>query len=89
MYIGVLPVCLCMQYQQMPEEGARSSGTVVTDCCELPCEYKELNLSPLEEQPVLYFILFYFLFLFLFCFVLFCFKTRFLCVVLAILKLTV
>ena len=33
-------------------EGARSSGTGVTDCCELPCGCWELNKGPLEEQPV-------------------------------------
>jgi hypothetical protein len=34
-------------------EGARSPGTEVTDSCELPCGCWELNLGPLEEQPVL------------------------------------
>jgi hypothetical protein len=40
-----LHVCLC--------KGVRSSGTGVTDRCELPCGCWELNLGPLEEQPVL------------------------------------
>ena len=30
--------------------GVRSPGTRVTDTCELPCGYWELNLGPLEEQ---------------------------------------
>ena len=33
-----------------PEEGNRSPGTGVTDGCELPFGYWELNLHPLEEQ---------------------------------------
>ena len=33
----------------------RVSGTGVTDSCELPCGYWELNPSPLEEQPVFLF----------------------------------
>ena len=36
------------------EEGKESnwySGTRVTDGCESPCSYWELNLSPLEEHP--------------------------------------
>ena len=44
MHIGVFPVCLC--------EGIRSSGTGVTDSCELPCGCWGLNPGPLEEQPV-------------------------------------
>ena len=43
--IFCLNVCLC--------EGIRSLGTGVTDSCELLCGCWELNLSPLEEQPVL------------------------------------
>ena len=34
-------------------EGARYPGTGVIDNCKLPCGYWELNLGPLEEQPVL------------------------------------
>ena len=37
-----LQVCLC--------ESVGSPGTGVTDSCELPCGYWELNLGPLEEQ---------------------------------------
>ena len=40
-----LHVCLC--------EGVKSSGTGVTDSCELPCRCWELNLDPLEEQLML------------------------------------
>jgi hypothetical protein len=39
---------------QRPEEGVVSSGTGVIDGRELPCGCLELNLSPLEEQPVLF-----------------------------------
>ena len=38
-------VCLC--------EGVGSPGIGVTDSCELSCGCWELNLGPLEEQPVL------------------------------------
>ena len=34
-------------------EGVESSGTRVIDSCGLPCGCWELNLGPLEEQPVL------------------------------------
>ena len=34
-------------------EDVGSLGTGVTDGCELPCEYRESSLEPLEEQPVL------------------------------------
>ena len=40
-----LHVCLC--------KSAVSSGTGVTDHCELPCVWWELNLDALEEQPLL------------------------------------
>ena len=42
MCVGVLPAC----------EDVRSPGTGVTDICELPCGFWELNSGPLEE-PVL------------------------------------
>jgi hypothetical protein len=35
-------------------EGVGAPGTGVTDSCELPCGCWEPNLSPLEEQPVLF-----------------------------------
>jgi hypothetical protein len=38
------------QYQHRPEEGIRSSGTGVTDSCELLSGCWELNHGPLEEQ---------------------------------------
>jgi hypothetical protein len=38
-------VCLC--------EDARSPGTIIFVCCELPCGCWELNPGPLKEQPVL------------------------------------
>lgn len=39
---------------QKPEEGIGSPGAGVTEGCELPCRYGELNLDPMEEQPVLF-----------------------------------
>ena len=42
--------CVLPAYQF---EDARSSGTRVTDSCELSCGCWRLNLGPLEEQPVL------------------------------------
>lgn len=36
-----------------PEEDVGFPGTGIVDSCELPCGCWELNLSPLEEQPVL------------------------------------
>ena len=86
-------------------EIARSSetGIGVTDSCELPCGFWELNPSPLEEQPVLLTaepslqpsILSFksennFFLLFLFLFVCFCFfqDKSFLCVALAVLEIT-
>ena len=40
-----LPMCL--------REGARYSGTVVADSCELPCGHWKSNLGPLKVQPVI------------------------------------
>ena len=50
-----LHVCLCTTRMCTTEarEGSRSPGTWVTHSCELLCKCWELNLSPLEEQPVL------------------------------------
>ena len=54
--MGVLPECVSVHYMQAdprrPEERVRSQGTRVTGGCELPCGCWELNLGPLEEQPV-------------------------------------
>lgn len=34
-------------------EGIRAPGTRSTDSCELPCGCLELNLYPLEKQPMI------------------------------------
>ena len=57
MCVSVLPafVSVCTTFTkcpQRPEEGVRSPGTGITEGCELPRGYWELNLGPLEEQPV-------------------------------------
>ena len=44
---------LCTWYPQRTEEGVRTPGTGITDSCEPLCGYWELNLSSLEEHPVL------------------------------------
>ena len=51
-----LHACFCttgLKFQKRLEEGIRSPGSGVTDGCEPPCGYGELNPGPLEEQPVL------------------------------------
>ena len=45
MYVGILPACV--------SEGVGFPEIGVADTCELPCRFCELNLGPLEEQPVL------------------------------------
>jgi hypothetical protein len=48
-------VCLCsvcMQGLWRLIEGVGFHGIGVADSCELPCGCWELNLGPLEEQPV-------------------------------------
>jgi hypothetical protein len=50
--IGVFCLHECM-YLQRAEEGIRSPGTGVVYSCELPDGCWELNLGPLEEQPVI------------------------------------
>jgi len=40
-----------MQCLRRPGEDTRSSGTRVTDSCELPCRFWELNPDSLEEKP--------------------------------------
>jgi hypothetical protein len=78
-----LHVCLC--------EGVRYPRIGVTDSCELSIGWWELNLGPLEEQPVLlttepslqpltYFCCYCLLVLF--------FEAGFFCVALAVLELT-
>lgn len=39
-------------FPRSPEEDLGSSGTRAVECCEPPRECWDLNLSPLEEQPV-------------------------------------
>lgn len=48
-------VCASFVYLMNGEarKGGGSSGTAVTDSCELPCGSLESNLGLLEEQPVL------------------------------------
>lgn len=58
MYILVLLTCLYLYhlsawYPWKLGEGVGPSGTGVTDGYEPPCGCWELNLGPLEEQPVL------------------------------------
>ena len=43
----------CAQSPQRPKEGIRFSGTGITDRCEPAGGCWELNLGPLEKQPVL------------------------------------
>jgi hypothetical protein len=43
---------VCARCLQKSEEGVRSTGTGVTDGCKLPSGCWELNLRPLEEQPL-------------------------------------
>jgi hypothetical protein len=50
MYVCIPHACWCLW---RPEEGARSPGPGVTDGCELPHEFWELNPGPLKEQLVL------------------------------------
>ena len=40
-------------FVRKPEKGTGSSGTEVSDCCELPSGFLELSTGPLGEQPVL------------------------------------
>jgi hypothetical protein len=45
-------LCVCKSLQR-PEEDIECSGTGVTDDCEPACGCLELNLVPLQQQPVL------------------------------------
>ena len=49
LYVYVCFACVYVCVYVMPKEGIRSSGTGVTDGCELPCGSREL-----KEQPVLF-----------------------------------
>jgi hypothetical protein len=50
-------MCICVLCAWMvpteEDEDIRSSGTVITNGCEPPCECWEPNLSPMEEPSVL------------------------------------
>jgi hypothetical protein len=53
MCVSILLACMYMYhmfawYPCRPEEGVGCPGTEVTDGCELPCGYLELNSVPLE-----------------------------------------
>ena len=56
MYLSVLFLCIYTEchmhalYFWGSKEGVSSSRTVVTDGCELPSWFWELNLGPLQEQ---------------------------------------
>jgi hypothetical protein len=45
-------MCVCIPHM-CQERDIESPGTGVTGSCELPCVCWELNLGPLEHQPVL------------------------------------
>lgn len=53
----IVSVCLCIHKHRCswlkPDENMRSPGTGVIGSCELLCEYWDLNLGPVEKQPVL------------------------------------
>lgn len=46
-------ICAPCVSQWRPEEGVDSLGPGVTDVCELPYKYLDLNMGPLEKQTVL------------------------------------
>jgi hypothetical protein len=87
-----------MQCQQRPEEGIRSPGTGVTDCCTLFCGHWDSNPGLLQEQwsqlsgaSIFLYKKFIYLFIYLFvCLFIWggCFETGFLCIALAVLELT-
>lgn len=52
MYMDVFPPCLHHVYTWYPQRLRRMSR--VKDSCELLCECWELNLGPLEKQPLLF-----------------------------------
>lgn len=51
LYICKCAVCI-PGASRRPEGGAISSGTGVTDLCELPCGFRGLNPGALQEQQV-------------------------------------
>jgi hypothetical protein len=51
-----LGVCMCTMCMQQPADNRRGMGsmeTVVTGSCEPPCQCREPNLGPLQEQQAL------------------------------------
>jgi hypothetical protein len=44
---------MCAWYSEIPEKGIGFFETDVTGGCDLRCRYWQLQLCPLEEQPVL------------------------------------
>jgi hypothetical protein len=44
---------VCALRPRRPEEGVGSSGTGITEACELPCKSWESKPGPPEEEPVL------------------------------------
>jgi hypothetical protein len=58
MHMGIVPTFMTVYFMDAchpgrSEKGCISHGTAVTDNCESTCGCQELNLSPLEKQPVL------------------------------------
>ena len=57
--MSVLPACMSVSHIRAcpvpseASEGHQIPGTGVIDGCETPCGCWELNLGPLQEQPVL------------------------------------
>lgn len=56
MCMGVFPICISMHHvhascSMRPEEGVRSPGTWITDSCEVPGRWWELNLGFLQKRP--------------------------------------
>ena len=56
MYTNALSTCMYVYhkhawYPQRSEDGAVSPGTGVTNGCELPRGFWEVNPGPLQEQP--------------------------------------
>lgn len=54
MSMGVSPAFVYVLYAYSAHGGQKrvSSGTVITEGCELPCELWEPSLGPLKEQQV-------------------------------------
>lgn len=52
-FLHVCLCTLCMNGLQRLEENIGATGTGVTDRCEPPCAFWELNPAPLEKEPVL------------------------------------